>query len=223
MKYIKIVLFTTIVMILVLFAVRNQGKVNFVLGYKTTFTRGAEVGEDVKKDVEIKEEAGDEATAPVNEALPGGETGVDAAPPEEMVAPESVALAEPVKAPREIGYEREFEIPLFLLVFIEAFILMVLMSLVGVFEDISLRARIRELTRENKKLKSELNIFKKDDREPQKTKVVKPEAAAKLPETKVAAEKKPEKEKKETKKKSFLKSIKGEKKTPPAGSEDKGL
>ncbi|MBN1572576.1 MAG: LapA family protein [Deltaproteobacteria bacterium] len=218
MKYIKIILFTAIVMILVLFAVRNQGMVNFVLGYKTTFMMGTEAKEEVNKEKEIKEKAGTEAATPNGEVPTGTEAGVEFIPSDEVTAPESVVVTETEKAPREIGYEREFEIPLFLLVFIEAFVLILLMSLVGIFEDISLRQRIRGLNKENKKMKSELNILKKGEREPEKTKAGKTEEGAKITD-----EEKSDKGKKEAKKKgSFLKNIKGEKKTLPEG-EDKGL
>ena len=221
MKYIKIVLFTAIIMILVLFAVRNQGKVNFVLGYKTAFTKGTEVKEDVKKELKPESDKGAETAASEGEVPPGTATEEEATKLKEEKAPEPVVE----KAGRTIGYEREYEIPLFLLVFIEAFVLIVLMSLVGIFEDISLRHRIRELTRENKKIKSELNILKKGDKESEKIKVGKAEEGVKVPETKDTAEKKPDKVKKEAKKKkSLLKNIKGEKKTPPKGpGEDKGL
>ena len=112
-----------------------------------------------------------------------------------------------------------------MLVFIEAFVLIVLMSLVGIFEDISLRHRIRGLTRENKKIKSELNILKKGEKEPEKVMVGKAEEDTRVLDTEDKAEKKPDKAKKETKKKkSLLNSVKKEKTTPSKGSgEDKGL
>lgn len=166
MKYIKIFLFAAIVAILVIFAIKNQEKVSFVVGYETSYEKAPDItGEVEKKTAPVEEEAVEtetgEVTAPV--------TGEEAEPVTEEVA-EPVVEEVTEKTIKTIGYEKVFELPLFLILYIEAFVLIVLMSMVGIFEDLALRNRIRELTKENKKIKSEINILQEPKEEPERPK-----------------------------------------------------
>ena len=196
MKYIKIVVFTIIVMTLVLFAVRNQEKVNFVLGYKTTLDFMT-TDETVPATEEVAPQPADETMLqPADDAATG--------PTDEAVTEPADPKTEPViiSKGRTIGFEKSYELPLFLILFVEAFVLVILMSLVGIFENFSLRQRIRDLTKETKKLKSEINAIREPQKEPEKTIKVKALKEIKAPEVVSPQEKKPlEVDKKDAKKK----------------------
>lgn len=197
MKYIKIFLFAVLVAILVIFAIKNQGPVDVVVGFETTYEKTPDVvpGEAKEETAPAEEEVVDTETGEEIATVTGDETtpvtGEETAPATEVetapVAEKETAPAvkpEPKKIFKTIGYEKVFQLPLFLILYVEAFVLILLMSLVGIFEDVALRGRIRELNKENKKLKSEVNILRepKEEEEKPKGKKGRETAKAKRPE-----------------------------------------
>lgn len=192
MKYIKIVVFATIIMALVLFAINNQEKVKFVLGYEITL-------DSITTD----------ETVPVpDEAVTGAvdETGTETSVVEGTESDDTKVETVTTSKGRTIGFERSYKLPLYIILFVEAFVLIILMSLVGIFENFSLRQRIRDLTKETKKQKSELNAIREAAKETEKPIVSKAQKEIKAAEVENTQEKKllevnkKEAKKKETKK-----------------------
>lgn len=218
MKYIKIIVFTMIVMSLVLFAIRNQEKVNFVLGYKTTLLDSTITDETVPAtDEAVVEPADVLVTEPADVAV--------IEPTDEAVTEPTYPKTESViiSKGRTIGFERSYKLPLYLILFVEAFIIVILMSLVGVFENFSLRQRIRDLTKETKKQKTQLNAIRESEKKPEKPieskslKEIKTPDAESPQEKKLLESNKKETKKKESKKKksSLLSKIKKDKASEP--------